>query len=94
MSAAKSSPIGLGSDTTVTSSNGAGNNESNDSKNFCEMGLKFDMNQLETVWDNDTDEEQIKDCRDLLTKELFDVINFFVKNDPLQIVQNLDNKDN
>lgn len=57
MSAAKSSPIGLGSDTTVTSSNGAGNNESNDSKNFCEMGLKFDMNQLETVWDNDTDEE-------------------------------------
>lgn len=41
------------------------------------------MNQLETVWDNDTDEEQIRDCRDLLAKELFDVINFFVKNDPI-----------
>jgi len=66
-----------------------GNNDKDDNKNN-EIGLKFDMNQLETVWDNDTDEEQIRDCRDLLAKELFDVINYFVKNDPLEICQNLD----
>ena len=50
------------------------------------------MTQLETVWDNDTDEEQINDSCSMLQKELFDVINYFVKQDPLQICANLDNE--
>jgi hypothetical protein len=51
--------------------------------------VQFNTNKLEVEYDNDTDEEQISDCRDMLRKELWDVVQFFVKDDPLKIIENL-----
>ena len=51
--------------------------------------VRFNMNKLETVYDNETDEEQIVECKKMLDKELFDVINYFVKDDPLEFFENL-----
>lgn len=48
------------------------------------------MNSLETVYDNDTDDEQIQECKSMLSRELYDVINYFVKEDPLKFVENLE----
>ena len=51
--------------------------------------VAFDANKLEVEWDNDTDDEQIKDCCKMLSTELWDVVQFFVKEDPIKIIENL-----
>lgn len=47
------------------------------------------MSKLETVYDNDTDIEQIGECKSMLYMELYNVINYFVKEEPLKIIENL-----
>jgi hypothetical protein len=51
--------------------------------------VQFNSKKLEVEYDNDTDEEQIVDCRTMLRQELWDVVQFFVKDDPLKIIENL-----
>jgi hypothetical protein len=51
--------------------------------------VQFNSSKLEVEYDNDTDDEQIKDCKHMLSQELWDVVQYFVKDDPLDIIENL-----
>lgn len=51
--------------------------------------IQFNASKLEVEYDNDTDDEQIRDCKDMLAKELWDVVQFFILDDPLGIIENL-----
>ena len=49
---------------------------------------KFDMSKLEVEWDYDTDADQIKDSHSMLYKDLCAAVDFFVKENPLNLVEN------
>lgn len=49
----------------------------------------FDMSKLEVEYDYDTDREQIGHSKTMLQTDLSDAIEWFVMDDPLDIVQNL-----
>ena len=46
------------------------------------------MNRLEIEYDYETDEEQAKQSRDYLYKDFSYAIEFFVKENPVQLVEN------
>lgn len=48
----------------------------------------FDMGKLEVEWDYDTDAEQIKVSHRVLTRDLFAAVEFFVKDDPINLIEN------
>ena len=50
---------------------------------------RYDMNKLEVEYDYDTENEQIVHSRSMLETDLQDAIDWFVMDDPLNIVQNL-----
>jgi hypothetical protein len=47
------------------------------------------MSKLEVEYDYDTDSEQKSHSKDMLLRELFQAIEFFVKEDPLKLVDNV-----
>lgn len=49
----------------------------------------FDMSKLEVEYDYDTDNEQLTHSHNMLLRELFQAIEFFVKEDPLKLVENV-----
>lgn len=49
----------------------------------------FDMSKLEVEYDYDTDGEQLKHSQKMLLKELFAAIDFFIKDDPIKLVDNV-----
>ena len=49
----------------------------------------FDMSKLEVEYDYDTDCEQFKHSKDMLWHELVQAIDFFIKDDPLKLVDNV-----
>jgi hypothetical protein len=49
----------------------------------------FDMSKLEIEYDYDTSDEQMMKSRSMLESELFQAIEFFVKEDPIKLVSNL-----
>lgn len=49
---------------------------------------QFDMGKLEVEWDYDTDAEQIKVSHRVLTRDLFAAVEFFVKDDPINLIEN------
>lgn len=48
------------------------------------------MSKLELEYDYDTDEDQLRAAKNMLMKENMDAIDFFAKDDPLLLVNNLD----
>lgn len=52
--------------------------------------LSFNMKKLELEYDYDTDEEQLNAAKRMLTKENIDAVEYFVKEDPLILVGNLE----
>jgi len=50
------------------------------------------MSKLELEYDYDTDQEQISKCRNMLESDLYYAIDFFVKDDPLKLVENIDGR--
>jgi hypothetical protein len=46
------------------------------------------MGKLEVEWDYDTDAEQIKVSHRMLTRDLFAAVEFFVKDDPINLIEN------
>jgi len=50
---------------------------------------KFDMSKLEIEYDYDTDLEQVDRSKRMLLKELDQAIDFFVKEDPIKLVDNV-----
>lgn len=51
--------------------------------------LDFNMKKLELEYDYDTDEEQICAAKSMLWRENIDAVDYFVKEDPLILVGNL-----
>ena len=51
----------------------------------------YDMSKLEVEYDYDTENEQIQHSKGMLTTDLCDAIEWFIMDDPLNIVQNLNN---
>jgi len=51
---------------------------------------RFDMDKLEVEYDYDTESEQIVHSRSMLMTDLNDAIEWFIIDDPLNIVQNLE----
>jgi hypothetical protein len=49
----------------------------------------FDMRKLEIEYDYDTDAEQISHSHKMLLRELGQAIDFFVKEDPIKLVDNV-----
>ena len=49
---------------------------------------QFDMSRLEVEWDYDTDADQIKDSHKMLYNDLCAAVDFFVKENPLNLVEN------
>jgi hypothetical protein len=49
----------------------------------------FDMTKLEAEYDYDTDIEQLRHSHSMLLKELSQAIDFYVKEDPLKLVDNV-----
>ena len=49
---------------------------------------QFDMSKLEVEWDYDTDSDQIKESHHMLYKDLCAAVDFFVKENPLNLVEN------
>lgn len=49
----------------------------------------FDMTKLEVEYDYDTDEEQQSQSKKMLIHELQQAIDFFIKEDPLKLVDNI-----
>ena len=49
----------------------------------------FDMSKLEVEYDYDTDSEQRTHSKEMLSFELCQAIDFFVKEEPLKLVGNL-----
>ena len=47
------------------------------------------MSKLEVEYDYDTDNEQLTHSHNMLLRELFQAIEFFVKEDPLKLVENV-----
>lgn len=52
--------------------------------------IGFNMKKLELEYDYDTDEEQLHAAKRMLTKENIDAVEYFVKEDPLILVGNLE----
>ena len=52
--------------------------------------IGFNMKKLELEYDYDTDEDQLMAARRMLTKENIDAVEYFVKEDPLILVGNLE----
>ena len=52
--------------------------------------ISFNMKKLELEYDYDTDEEQLFAAKRMLTKENVDAVEYFVKEDPLILVGNLE----
>lgn len=50
---------------------------------------KFDMSKLEIEYDYDTDLEQVDRSKKMLLRELDQAIDFFVKEDPIKLVDNV-----
>lgn len=50
---------------------------------------RFDMTRLEVEYDYDTETEQIKQSMNMLRDDLKDAIDFFVKQDPLMLIENI-----
>lgn len=46
------------------------------------------MSKLEVEWDYDTDADQIKESHTMLYKDLCAAVDFFVKENPLNLVEN------
>ena len=46
------------------------------------------MSKLEVEWDYDTDADQINESYKMLKKDLFAAVDFFVKENPLNLVEN------
>ena len=53
------------------------------------MVTSFDMSKLEVEYDYDTDREQLDNSHKMLLRELIQAIDFFEKDDPLKLVDNL-----
>lgn len=49
----------------------------------------FDMSKLEVEYDYDTDGEQLKHSKKMLFHELLQAIDFFIKEDPIKLVDNV-----
>ena len=49
----------------------------------------FDMSKLEVEYDYDTDCEQLTHSKKMLFHELLQAIDFFIKEDPIKLVDNL-----
>jgi hypothetical protein len=49
----------------------------------------FDMTKLEVEYDYDTDEEQQSQSRKMLLHELQQAIDFYIREDPLKLVDNI-----
>jgi hypothetical protein len=49
----------------------------------------FDMKKLEIEYDYDTDEDQITHSKKMLLRELDQAIDFYVKEDPIKLVDNV-----
>ena len=54
--------------------------------------IQFDITKLELEYDYDTDIEQIAKCKEMLENELRETVDFFLKDDPLKLVENLDGR--
>jgi hypothetical protein len=54
---------------------------------------QFDMSKLEVEYDYDTESEQIATSKTMLQTDLRDAIEWFIMDDPLNIVFNLTNPD-
>jgi len=52
---------------------------------------QFDMSKLEVEYDYDTESEQIATSKTMLKTDLCDAIEWFVMDDPLNIIHNLSN---
>lgn len=50
---------------------------------------RFDMNKLEIEYDYDTESEQVGHSKQMLITDLTDAIEWFIVDDPLNIVNNL-----
>jgi hypothetical protein len=46
------------------------------------------MTKLEVEWDYDTDQEQIKLSHNLLSKDLAMAVDYFIKDDPINLIEN------
>ena len=51
----------------------------------------YDMSRLEVEYDYETENEQIRQSTTMLFTDLNDAINFFVEQDPLLLIDNLNN---
>ncbi len=49
----------------------------------------FDMSKLEVEYDYDTDCEQLKYSKKMLLKELMQAVDFFIRDDPIRLVDNI-----
>jgi hypothetical protein len=49
----------------------------------------FDMSKLEVEYDYDTDCEQLTQSKKMLLRELIEAIDYFVKEEPLKLVDNI-----
>lgn len=49
----------------------------------------FDMSKLEVEYDYDTDCEQLKHSKKMMFHELIQAIEFFIKEDPIKLVDNV-----
>lgn len=50
---------------------------------------RFDMSRLEVEYDYETETEQIRQSVTMLREDLNDAINFFVMQDPLTLIENV-----
>lgn len=55
--------------------------------------LDFNMKKLEPEYDYDTDEDQLQAARQMLMNDNFDAIQYFIHQDPLDLVGNFSNDD-
>jgi len=49
----------------------------------------LDMSKLEVEYDYDTDSDQLIHCKSMLMRELQEAIDFFVKEDPIKLTENV-----
>lgn len=49
----------------------------------------FDMSKLEVEYDYDTDGEQVTHSKKMLLHEIYQAIEYFIKEDPFKLVDNL-----
>ena len=54
-----------------------------------EIVTRFDMSKLEIEYDYDTDNEQLTHSKRMLIRELIQAIDFFIKDDPIRLVDNV-----